>query len=57
MKEELQDCIRLRLGDANEAARETRIDVDALPTRHGVNPDDRMDGLDFLTTHMCPCGT
>jgi len=54
LEQEVQNGIRLNLGNADDATRETWIDVDTLPAGYGVNADDRMDGLDGFATNVEP---
>lgn len=52
LEQEVQDGIRLSLGNADDTTRETWIDVDTLPAGYGVNADDRVDGLDGFATNV-----
>lgn len=52
LEQKVQDDIRLRLGNADDAAGETWIDVDALPAGHGVNADNRVDRLDGFAANV-----
>lgn len=52
LEQEVQDGVRLSLGNSDDAARETWVDVDALPAGDWVNADDRVDRLDGFTTNV-----
>jgi hypothetical protein len=47
-----QHRIALRLRHSHNPPRESRIDIDGFPSGDGVNPDDRVDGFDFLSADM-----
>lgn len=52
LEQEVQDGVRLGLGNSDDAARETWVDVDTLPAGDGVNADDRVDRLDGFATNV-----
>ena len=46
--EEIEDRIQLLDLEPHDAAREILVDIERLPARHGVGPDERVHRLDRL---------
>lgn len=56
VEQELEDRVGFSLGYPDDAAGEARIDIDALPARHGMDADERVYGFDLVTADVQPSG-
>lgn len=54
LEQKVQDGVRLSLWNADDATRESRVDVDALPASDWMDTDDGVDRLDGLATNVEP---
>ena len=52
LEQEVQDGVRLSLGNADDATRESWVDVDTLPAGDGMNADDGVDRLNGFATNV-----
>src|SRR5690348_6216031 len=56
LEEEAQDRVALLRREVEDASREARVDVDALPAGDGVGADDRVDDGRVLEPGLLPLG-